>query len=81
MAYKQPKPIMRQSNYADFYQAVQAAVDRVIKNPTTVPYQNCLNCTNWDYSKDMCGKFNLKPPTDIIVYSCPDYTDNDDIPF
>ena len=79
--YKQPKPIMRQSSYADFYQAVQVAVDRVIKQPQTVPYQNCLNCEHWSNGKDLCGLYNAKPPTDIIVYSCPEYKDNDDIPF
>lgn len=79
--YKQPKPIMRQSSYADFYQAVQVAVDRVIKQPQTVPYQNCLNCTNWKYEKDICGLYNAKPPAEIIVYSCSSYEDNQDIPF
>lgn len=79
--YKQPKPIMRQSSYADFYQAVQAAVDNVIKNPMTVPYQNCLNCEHWKREADLCGMFNAKPPTEIIVYSCPEYKDDNDVPF
>lgn len=81
MAYIVPKPILRQSSYADFYQAVQVAVDRVIRKPDTVPYQNCLNCVKWDFGKDICGLYNAKPPTEIIVYSCPSYEDNDDIPF
>lgn len=79
--YKQPKPIMRQSSYADFYQAVQVAVDKVIKQPQTFPYQNCLNCEHWSYKKDICSKFNARPPTEIIVYSCSEYVDNEDIPF
>lgn len=79
--YKQPKPIMRQSSYADFNQAIQVAVDRVIKQPQTVPYQNCLNCTHWKYTEDICGLYDAKPPTEILVYSCPSYEDNNDIPF
>lgn len=79
--YKQPKPILRQSTYADFYQAVQVAVDRVIKTPTTLPYQNCLNCAHWQFGKDQCGLYNAKPPTEILIYSCPSHVDNDDIPF
>lgn len=81
MAYTQPKPVMRQSSYADFYQAIQTAIDRVIKTPATVPYQNCLNCTHWDFVDDKCKLYNAKPPTEIIVYSCPSHEDNEDIPF
>lgn len=72
---------MRQSSYADFYQAVQVAVDRVIKQPLTVPYQNCLNCEHWSYGKNLCGKFNTLPPPEILIYSCSEYVDNQDIPF
>jgi len=79
--YKQPKPIMRQENYADLHTAIRDAIDKQIKNPKTVPYQNCLNCEHWNFGKDLCGLHNAKPPTEIIVYSCPDYKDNDDIPF
>jgi len=38
-------------------------------------------CTHWDYGNDQCGKFKAKPPTDVIVYSCESYEDDDDIPF
>ena len=79
--YEQPKLVMRQNSYADFYQAVQVAVDRVIKQPQTMPYQNCLNCTKWNYGKDICGLYNAKPPTEILIYSCSSYEDSGDIPF
>jgi len=79
--YKQPKPTMRQNNHADFYSDIHTALDKVIKNPITMPYQNCLNCKHWDFGKDLCNKFNVKPPTEIIVYSCPAYEDDLDIPF
>lgn len=79
--YKQPTPIMRDESYADLYSAIQAAVDRVIKKPSSVPYKNCLNCEHWDFGNDLCGLYNAKPPTEIIVYSCPSHKDNQDIPF
>jgi hypothetical protein len=44
-------------------------------------YQNCLNCLNWKHKEDICGKYNIKPPTKIIVNSCPDYVDEMEIPF
>jgi hypothetical protein len=79
--YKQPKPIMRQNNYADLYSGIQNSIDKVIKNPMTVPYQNCLNCEHWSLTKDLCKLYNAKPPTEILVYSCPSYKDDQDIPF
>lgn len=81
MTYKQPKPIMRTISYTDFHSGIIAAVDKVIKNPSMQPYQNCLNCEHWHFGKDLCGLFNAKPPTDIIVYSCESYKDGNDIPF
>ncbi len=79
--YKQPKPIIRQNNHVDFHSAIQTAVDNVIKNPMTMPYQNCLNCKHWKPTDDICGLYKAKPPTEIIVYSCPSYEDDMDIPF
>ena len=79
--YKQPKPIMRQASYTDFRSALDNAIEHIIHDPKTMPYQNCLNCKHWNFGKDLCTKFDAKPPTEIIVYSCPAYEDDLDIPF
>jgi len=52
-----------------------------LNDPNRLPYQSCLNCKHWHYGKELCEKFNAKPPPDVIVYSCPEYEDNNDIPF
>lgn len=75
MAYIKPKPIIRAETYA----TLQTAFSRILN--AQYPFQNCLNCTHWDYGNDQCGKFKAKPPTDVIIYSCESYEDNDDIPF
>lgn len=75
MSYIQPKPVLRQKVWLDLQSTL-------VKNITyAFPFQNCLNCMNWDAGKDQCGLYNAKPPTEIIVYSCPDHKDNDNIPF
>ena len=41
---------------------------------------SCVNCCHFDFKADKCIKFNMKPPTNIIVFSCgSDWTA--DIPF
>ncbi len=78
MAYEIPKPKIRPSSTS----GVQYAIERIFKvGRVGFPYQNCLNCIHWKVDADLCGKFNSKPPTEIIVYSCPKYEDNEDIPF
>lgn len=73
--YKQPKPILRQEAWLNLQS------DLVKTITFSNPFQNCLNCEHWNYEKDLCGLYNAKPPTEIIVYSCPEYKDNRDIPF
>ncbi len=75
MAYKEPKPIIRQEVWLN----LQTDLVRLIANSRI--HQNCLNCMNWKYDLDLCGKYNLKPPTDILINSCPDYQDDGEIPF
>ena len=73
--YKQPTPIIRQNVYLE----LQSDLVRLIANSRA--YQNCLNCQHWSNERDLCKKFNAKPPTEIIVYSCPEYIDDENIPF
>lgn len=79
MAYMKPTTKLRDGKEIELRSDLANLVHRYLIG--IHPYKNCLNCTHWDYGKDQCGKFNAKPPTDIIVYSCPQHEDNDDIPF
>lgn len=42
-------------------------IDRLLSSHAI---QGCLNCECWDLKKDLCLKFNAKPPAQTIVYSC-----------
>lgn len=73
--YKQPKPILRQEVWLNLQSDLVKTITR------SNIFQNCLNCKHWKYNEDLCGKFNAKPPTEILIYSCPEYADDDEIPF
>ena len=75
MAHIKPKLIVRK----DTYDNLSSYFGRLLNGQNV--YQNCLNCTGWNHGKDICGKFNAKPPAEVIVYSCEAYEDNDEIPF
>lgn len=78
MAYKKPMPTIRPSQET----AIAYAIEKIFKvGRIGYPYRNCLNCISWNFDMDGCNKFQQKPPTEIIVYSCEHYEDNDDIPF
>jgi hypothetical protein len=79
--YKQPKPILRPDAHSNLYGSFNDAIGKYITNPLMHPFQNCLNCKNWDFPKDECGKFKAKPPTEILIYSCPEYIDGEEVPF
>lgn len=47
-------------------------------------FQNCANCHYWREGPlhnriQICGKFNARPPIEVMVAGCPDHSDN--IPF
>jgi hypothetical protein len=31
---------------------------------------SCINCIEWIKKEEMCGKYNVRPPVEIIVYGC-----------
>lgn len=37
--------------------------------------QSCISCENFDESKELCKKFNARPPARIIALSCDSYID------
>lgn len=79
MAHVKPKPQLRDGKEIQLRSDISSLVSRFLVGAN--PYKNCLNCNHWNYGEDQCGKFKAKPPTDVIVNSCSDYDDNDDIPF
>jgi hypothetical protein len=41
-------------------------------------FKNCTGCQEWNADKEMCKKFNVRPPVSIIVKGCEEYSE---IPF
>lgn len=44
-------------------------------------FRTCYNCEHWlegppDNRLQKCGKFNIRPPTKVIVCGCDQHTDN-----
>jgi hypothetical protein len=46
---------------------------------TATKWQTCLNCIDWSKDKEICNRFNARPPAHIIVSGCQDHFA--DIPF
>lgn len=36
-------------------------------------FRNCTECANWNDKKDICQKYNVKPPTKILVKGCEEF--------
>lgn len=47
----------------------------------SVILQSCLTCASFHEESEICQKFKARPPARVIVHACPDYMDNDEIPF
>lgn len=75
------KPTLRQTPHIDMYSAFNDAIRKNITQNEVFPFQNCLNCKYWNFGKEICNKYNIRPPVEIIVYSCPDYEDYNEIPY
>lgn len=45
------------------------------------PFQNCLNCLNFNEKSEICKLYNAKPPARVIVYGCEKFDDISEIPF
>lgn len=72
------QPKMRDGTMYDTAQAVQKALGYVNGNS---PTKSCLNCIHFIEHTETCKKYNARPPARVIAFSCPEYSDNDDIPF
>ncbi len=51
--------------------------DRVIDE---IKRQCCPNCMNWNKYKELCIKYNQRPPAEVIVRGCESF-EEDEIPF
>ena len=74
-------PKLREIPHIDLYSKLNDAIRNIFNDPASHPYQNCLNCMHWSAGSDLCVKYNQKPPTEILIYSCPSYEDIAQIPF
>ena len=36
-------------------------------------FRNCTQCMYWNSKADKCNKFNVKPPTEILVKGCSEF--------
>lgn len=43
--------------------------------------KNCIACEHFDEASEVCKKYGQRPPARIIAMGCPDFENNDDIPF
>lgn len=43
--------------------------------------QSCIVCLHFNEESEICSKFQARPPARVIAYSCPDFSDADDVPF
>lgn len=41
-------------------------------------FDTCLNCVHWHETKEICTKFNERPPAEVIIHGCEHH---DVIPF
>lgn len=39
----------------------------------TFTWECCPNCEHWDSKTEFCGKYQMRPPANVIVIGCVDY--------
>ena len=76
-------PVIRKEASLEYhYKLVQAAYEAIEKNADKYfPFQSCLNCKAFSEEKELCLKYNQRPPVRVIVFGCNSYEDISDIPF
>ena len=71
----------RKEAISTLHSNIGEAVFSSIEKAKSYPFATCLSCLSFIESKGYCSTHKSNPPPRVIVYSCPDYFDNDDIPF
>ena len=57
-------------------QQAEAVAEKAIDGIRTLLHTSkkcCLTCDHWKKDREICGKWNQKPPLQVICYGCPDY--------
>lgn len=54
---------------------VQPAIIDAIVNAT----RTCITCDSWEPGKELCNRFQKRPPAKVIAFGCPAY--ENEIPF
>lgn len=75
------KPQIRDGATYDIAEAIERLLTGNSKPVSNGCFRSCLSCTKFSEIKELCGKFDLRPPARVIAFGCPHYEDNDDIPF
>jgi hypothetical protein len=58
-----------------------SAIMDILYSNVSFPFQNCLNCLNFNEQTELCKLCNMRPPAKIIAYGCEAHEDHNDIPF
>ena len=74
------KPKLRKEAELDLESALRGSLGHILKTDI-FPFQNCLSCVNFNETKELCKKWNAKPPARVIAFGCDQYEDVDEIPF
>ncbi len=70
------RPDARHDIRARVYNSVEIEMEKINI------YRNCMNCINFrEYQGEVCGLVMKRPPAKIIVNSCEQWEDKDEIPF
>lgn len=72
---------VRKEASVDFHQQIIEASYSALEQSNKYPFATCLNCISFEENKSYCKKHKASPPPRVIVYSCPDYFDIEDVPF
>jgi hypothetical protein len=71
----------RQKASAELNSNILDAVFGSIQKANNHPFATCLTCISFDEEKSYCKQHKSNPPPRVIVYSCPDYFGEEEIPF
>lgn len=72
-------PTLRPDAYYDLQAIIADGLQRIAKENHV--YKCCWNCVNVNKAQDKCGKYNVKPPIEVITFGCRDWEDQDQIPY
>lgn len=75
---------MSSDNYLDQFRLVLEARGKLVNLIDVIQKmdpKSCIYCEHFDEPSEVCKKYGQRPPARIIAMGCPDFENNDDIPF